>query len=38
LGIAPEERDDPKTGRKCLIDPMVLIEGEHEVAGKRAGW
>ena len=33
-GIAPEERHDPQTRRKCLIDSMVLIRGENEVAGK----
>ena len=34
LRIAPEERHDPQTRRKCLIDSMVLIEEENEVAGK----
>jgi hypothetical protein len=36
LGIAPEERDDPQAGRKRLIDSMVLVRGENEVASKRA--
>ena len=35
LGIAEDERHDPQTSRKGLIDSMVLIGGENEVAAKR---
>jgi hypothetical protein len=36
LGTAPEERHDPQTGRKSLVDPTVLVRGENEVAAKRS--
>jgi hypothetical protein len=35
LGLAPEERHDPQSSVEGLIDSMVLIEGENEVAGER---
>ncbi len=35
LGVAPEERHDPQSSGKGLIDSMVLIEGKNEIAGKR---
>ncbi|MGP0051866.1 MAG: hypothetical protein ACLPZR_23920 [Solirubrobacteraceae bacterium] len=31
--IAPDERNDPQTRRKGLIDSVALIRGENEVAG-----
>jgi hypothetical protein len=34
-GVAEEERHAAQAGSKRLIDSMVLIGAEHEVAGKR---
>jgi len=35
VGIAQEERHDPQTSGKGLIDSMVLIRSENKIAGKR---